>query len=147
MLGVIYHEGWFFGVDYSEAFRWLVLAATSGSADAQNKVACLYWLGHGVARNPEKAEIYWRKAASAGILEAAKNLDGRNNPEFKPFFGPTPQMPEVESEARRKRQIRVAILIGFVLLFIWSLVRGLRTPPRQPAPPPAEEAAEPVPPN
>src|SRR5687767_9028384 len=120
-LGIIYHEGWLYGVDYTEAFRWLVLAATSGSPDAQNKVACLYWQGRGVAASRTKAETWWRSAAAAGVIEAARNLGNMNNPDFKPSFGPLPEMPETSAYQVRRKRFLFTVLTIFAVLFAWGI--------------------------
>jgi putative methionine-R-sulfoxide reductase with GAF domain len=59
--------------DQSEAARWFSQAAENGSVSAQYKLALLYWGGHGVPKDANKA-YFWAVLARAGGQEGSKDL-------------------------------------------------------------------------
>jgi putative methionine-R-sulfoxide reductase with GAF domain len=59
--------------DESEAARWFAKAAEDGSVPAQYKLGLLYWGGHGVAKDTNKA-YFWAVLARAGGQEGSKDL-------------------------------------------------------------------------
>ncbi len=59
--------------DQSEAVRWFTKAAEHGSAAAQYKLGLLYWDGHGVPKDANKA-YYWAVLACAGGQAGSKDL-------------------------------------------------------------------------
>src|SRR5262249_34522259 len=64
-VGLIYYQGNNAQVpqDYPHAFFWLSKAAAQDSYPAQKKLADMYMLGQGIARNPEMSRFYAEKAA------------------------------------------------------------------------------------
>ena len=66
--------------DDAAAFReWLPLAE-AGDAEAQYEIALLYWLGHGVTEDREKAESYLLQSARQGYGRAQGYLAEFRNP-------------------------------------------------------------------
>jgi putative methionine-R-sulfoxide reductase with GAF domain len=59
--------------DEGEAARWFTKAAEDGSVSAQYKLALLYWGGHGVPKDVNKA-YFWTVLARAGGQEGSKDL-------------------------------------------------------------------------
>lgn len=59
--------------DQAEAARWFTQAAENGSVSAQYKLALLYWGGHGVPKDANKA-YFWAVLARAGGQEGSKDL-------------------------------------------------------------------------
>lgn len=59
--------------DETEAARWFTKAAEDGSVVAQYKLALLYWGGHGVSKDVNKA-YFWAVLARAGGQEGSKDL-------------------------------------------------------------------------
>ncbi len=59
--------------DSSEAAHWFTRAAEHGSISAQYKLALLYWGGHGVPKDANKA-YFWAVLARAGGQEGSKDL-------------------------------------------------------------------------
>lgn len=57
----------------SEAARWFTKAAEDGSVPAQYKLGLLFWGGHGVAKDVNKA-YFWAVLARAGGQEGSKDL-------------------------------------------------------------------------
>jgi putative methionine-R-sulfoxide reductase with GAF domain len=57
----------------TEASRWFTKAAEHGSLAAQYKLGLLYWGGHGVPKDPNKA-YFWAVLARAGGQEGSKDL-------------------------------------------------------------------------
>ena len=75
-MGLLYAEGdkkHAIQQDQSEAARWFSKAAEHGSAPAQYKLGLLYWAGHGVPKDANKA-YFWAIVASAGGQEGSKDL-------------------------------------------------------------------------
>jgi hypothetical protein len=75
-MGLLYAEGdkkHAIKEDQSEAVRWFTRAAKHGSMAAQYKLALLYWNGHGVTKNPNKA-YFWALRARAGGQEGSQEL-------------------------------------------------------------------------
>ncbi len=59
--------------DESQAANWFAKAAEHGSVTAQYKLALLYWGGHGVAKDANKA-YFWAVLARAGGQEGSQDL-------------------------------------------------------------------------
>jgi hypothetical protein len=59
--------------DEAEAARWFTKAAEDGSVPAQYKLGLLYWGGHGVPKDTNKA-YFWTVLARAGGQEGSKDL-------------------------------------------------------------------------
>jgi GAF domain/PilZ domain/Sel1 repeat len=75
-LGLIYAQGdekQGIEQDQIEAARWFTKAAEHGSVPAQYKLGLLYWGGHGVPRDANKA-YFWAVLARAGGQEGSKDL-------------------------------------------------------------------------
>jgi GAF domain/PilZ domain/Sel1 repeat len=75
-LGLIYAQGdekQAIKQDESQAARWFTKAAEDGSVPAQYKLSLLYWGGHGVPKDANKA-YFWAVLARAGGQEGSKDL-------------------------------------------------------------------------
>ena len=75
-VGLLYAEGdkrHAIKQDQSEAVRWFTRAAKHGSMAAQYKLALLYWNGHGVTKNANKA-YFWALRARAAGQEGSQEL-------------------------------------------------------------------------
>jgi len=75
-LGLLYAQGddkQSIQPDEAEAARWFTKAAEDGSVPAQYKLALLYWGGHGVPKDTNKA-YFWAVLARAGGQEGSKDL-------------------------------------------------------------------------
>jgi TPR repeat protein len=75
-LGLLYAEGddkRSIKQNESQAAGWFVKAAEHGSVPAQYKLGLLYWGGHGVPKDPNKA-YFWAVLARAGGQEGSKDL-------------------------------------------------------------------------
>jgi putative methionine-R-sulfoxide reductase with GAF domain len=75
-MGLLYAEGdkkLAIKQDQSAAVRWFTRAADHGSTAAQYKLALLYWNGHGVPKNANKA-YFWALRAGAGGQEGSHEL-------------------------------------------------------------------------
>ena len=59
--------------DETQAARWFTKAAEDGSVPAQYKLSLLYWGGHGVPKDVNKA-YFWAVLARAGGQEGSKDL-------------------------------------------------------------------------
>jgi putative methionine-R-sulfoxide reductase with GAF domain len=59
--------------DESQAAHWFTKAAEDGSVSAQYKLGLLYWGGHGVPKDANKA-YFWAVLARAGGQEGSKDL-------------------------------------------------------------------------
>jgi len=59
--------------DETQAARWFTKAAEDGSVSAQYKLGLLYWGGHGVPKDANKA-YFWAVLARAGGQEGGKDL-------------------------------------------------------------------------
>ncbi|MHB8216538.1 MAG: GAF domain-containing protein [Candidatus Sulfotelmatobacter sp.] len=59
--------------DQREAVRWFTRAAEHGSVPAQYKLGLLYWGGHGVPKDANKA-YFWAVLARAGGQEGSQDL-------------------------------------------------------------------------
>ncbi|MCU1300673.1 MAG: hypothetical protein JWQ87_957, partial [Candidatus Sulfotelmatobacter sp.] len=59
--------------DQNEAVGWFTRAAEDGSLPAQYKMSLLYWGGHGVTKDADKA-YFWAVLACAGGQEGSKDL-------------------------------------------------------------------------
>jgi PAN domain/Sel1 repeat len=53
--------------DYMKSFRWYVVAAGQGSAQAEQNLGFLYYNGFGVQQDYSQAAIWYRKAADRGL--------------------------------------------------------------------------------
>lgn len=73
-LGVMYFNGEGTAVNYDEAFRWFMKAASQGLPEAQNMLGYCYENGKGVKENDEVAKEWYSKAAAQGNKEAKDNL-------------------------------------------------------------------------
>lgn len=63
--------------DYTEAFKWFVMAAEQGLAIAQANVGEYYEFGKGVPKDLEQAVVWYQKAAELeceAAVEALKRL-------------------------------------------------------------------------
>jgi GAF domain/PilZ domain/Sel1 repeat len=60
-------------LDQTQAARWFTKAAEDGSVPAQYKLSLLYWGGHGVPKDANKA-YFWAVLARAGGQEGSKDL-------------------------------------------------------------------------
>jgi TPR repeat protein len=70
-LGRFYEEGAFNGArDLGAAQRWYLVAAQSGSVDAQVAVGTAHYLGRGAARDLGRAAYWFREAAKGGDVGA-----------------------------------------------------------------------------
>jgi hypothetical protein len=75
-LGLLYAEGddkRSIKQDEGEAAGWFTRAAENGSVPAQYKLGLLYWGGHGVPKDANKA-YFWAVLARAGGQEGSKDL-------------------------------------------------------------------------
>jgi hypothetical protein len=75
-LGLLYAEGddkRSIKQDEGEAAGWFTKAAENGSVPAQYKLGLLYWGGHGVPKDQNKA-YFWAVLARAGGQEGSKDL-------------------------------------------------------------------------
>ncbi len=75
-LGLLYAEGddkQSVNRDESEAANWFAKAAEHGDAAAQYKLGLLYWGGHGVPKDTNKA-YFWAVLARAGGQEGSRDL-------------------------------------------------------------------------
>jgi hypothetical protein len=59
--------------DETQAARWFTKAAEDGSVPAQYKLSLLYWGGHGLPKDANKA-YFWAVLARAGGQEGSKDL-------------------------------------------------------------------------
>lgn len=93
MLGDIYSKGhfkgWYVPQDKGKALKWYRKAAkehigTKGQtvADAQFKLAEMYWKGDGVKQDTAEALEWYRRAAEEGVFLGRGNLEGRYPPEL-----------------------------------------------------------------
>jgi TPR repeat protein len=74
-IGILYAQGNKQGIpqDEIQAAHWFTKAAEDGSLPAQYKLGLLYWGGHGVPRDANKA-YFWAVLARAGGQEGSKDL-------------------------------------------------------------------------
>jgi len=75
-LGLLYAEGdekQAIKPDEREAARWFTTAAEHGSVSAQYKLGLLYWGGHGVPKDANRA-YFWAVLARAGGQQGSKDL-------------------------------------------------------------------------
>jgi GAF domain/PilZ domain/Sel1 repeat len=75
-LGLLYAQGdekQSIQPDVAEAARWFTKAAEGGSVPAQYKLGLLYWGGHGVPKDANKA-YFWAVLARAGGQEGSQDL-------------------------------------------------------------------------
>jgi len=75
-IGLLYAQGdakQAIGQDENQAARWFTRAAEDGSVPAQYKLSLLYWGGHGVPRDMNKA-YFWAVLARAGGQDGSKDL-------------------------------------------------------------------------
>jgi len=69
-LGLLYLTGRGTLQDFSEAAKWLILAAEQNHSLAQYELGLLYQVGQGVELNMEKSYIWFNIAAAAGVEQA-----------------------------------------------------------------------------
>ncbi len=69
-LGLLYLNGRGTLQDFSEAAKWLTLAAEQNHSLAQYELGLLYQVGQGVELNVEKSYIWFNIAAAAGVEQA-----------------------------------------------------------------------------
>ena len=74
ILGLMYYEGQFVSQDYTEALKWLNLAAQQGDAEAQFYIGVMYDTGKGVYRDYAEAVKWFRLAAQQGHRSAQFHL-------------------------------------------------------------------------
>src|SRR5579862_9883177 len=74
LTGVMFDRGEGVPQDYSEAFRWYVLAAEAGQPGAMNNLGVMYALGHGLSQDHSEAMKWWIKAAGGGSSTALGNI-------------------------------------------------------------------------
>jgi hypothetical protein len=75
-LGLLYAQGdakQAIAQDENVAAHWFSRAAEDGSVTAQYKLSLLYWGGHGVPKDPNKA-YFWAVLARAGGQDGSKDL-------------------------------------------------------------------------
>jgi putative methionine-R-sulfoxide reductase with GAF domain len=75
-IGLLYAQGdakHAIGQDENQAAHWFTRAAEDGSVPAQYKLGLLYWGGHGVPRDLNKA-YFWAVLSRAGGQEGGKDL-------------------------------------------------------------------------
>ena len=75
-LGLLYAQGddkQLIKQDENQAARWFTKAAEDGSVPAQYKLSLLYWGGHGVPKDTNKA-YFWAVLARAGGQDGSKDL-------------------------------------------------------------------------
>jgi len=75
-MGLLYAEGdekHAITQDQREAVRWFTRAAEHGSVPAEYKLGLLYWGGHGVPKDANKA-YFWALVARAGGQEGSQDL-------------------------------------------------------------------------
>ena len=74
-LGFLYRIGQAVNQDYDQAYRWYLLSANQGSAEAQYKIGLLmYYKGQVVKKNFQKAFDWYSLAAEQGEMMAQSNL-------------------------------------------------------------------------
>lgn len=73
-LGCMYFNGEEIPVNYEEAFRLFMKAASQGLPEAQNMLGYCYENGKGVKENDDAAKEWYSKAAAQGNEEAKSNL-------------------------------------------------------------------------
>lgn len=69
-LGLLYLTGRGTLQDFSEAAKWLILAAEQNHPFAQYELGLLYQVGQGVELNVEKSYVWFNIAAAAGVEQA-----------------------------------------------------------------------------
>lgn len=74
-LGLLYLTGKGTLQDFSEASKWLILAAEQNHPLAQYELGLLYQVGQGVEMDNEKSYIWFNLAAAAGVEQAALARD------------------------------------------------------------------------
>lgn len=74
-LGLLYLTGKGTLQDFSEASKWLLLAAEQNHPLAQYELGLLYQVGQGVELDNEKSYVWFNLAAAAGIEQAALARD------------------------------------------------------------------------
>jgi TPR repeat protein len=78
-LGLAYYHGRSVPQDYSEAFKWISIAAGRGYSDvhgiAQSVLAAMYFAGHGTPKDPVLAHVYFNLAAAKGNGAAKESRD------------------------------------------------------------------------
>jgi len=60
--------------NFEKARQNFELAMEQGNVDAQNALGCMYYAGHGIARDVTKAKLLFEKAANQGLPAAQSNL-------------------------------------------------------------------------
>ncbi|MEM7027436.1 MAG: tetratricopeptide repeat protein [Pseudomonadota bacterium] len=60
--------------DYEIAYKLWVPMAEQGDAEAQNYLGIMHYLGFGVTRDFQKANLWYEKAAKAGYPDAQRNF-------------------------------------------------------------------------
>ena len=74
LASVCYAKGDGISQSYTEAVKWLRLAAEQGHADAQFYLGVCYYYDYGVAKNRATAIRWYKKAAAQGNSTAQDNL-------------------------------------------------------------------------
>ena len=74
MLGEMYRDGKGVTKDYTEAFRWIRLAAEQGSSEAQDNLGIMYINGEGVPQNETEAFRWWKMSAMQGNFQAQSDI-------------------------------------------------------------------------
>jgi hypothetical protein len=73
-MGLLYDIGRGVREDPAAAYRWYLVAAKSGLAEAAFNVGAMNDSGNGVARNSEAAALWYARAAAGGNARAAYDL-------------------------------------------------------------------------
>ncbi len=76
-LGKAYYKGWGTKVDYTQAFKFLSIAADLGDNEAQRLLSACYRYGRGTSVNPQKASE-WLEAAGKWDDKAKKLIEQKN---------------------------------------------------------------------
>jgi TPR repeat protein/formylglycine-generating enzyme required for sulfatase activity len=74
LLGLCFYFGHGIKQNYSEAFKWIRMAADQGLARAQNNLGVCYDNGQGVQEDKKEAFKWYRIAAEQGLARAQNNL-------------------------------------------------------------------------
>ncbi|MFC7358394.1 sel1 repeat family protein [Jejudonia soesokkakensis] len=59
---------------YADAYKWYKLAADKGNAEAQQKIAWMYYKGKGVSKDKDQAILWWKLSAKQGNVDAINYL-------------------------------------------------------------------------
>jgi len=74
-LGIAYYNGRNVPQDYSEAYKWLCMAADQGNSDAVAVLGAMLFAGHGIPKDLVLAHVYFNMAAARGHSAAGPSRD------------------------------------------------------------------------